>query len=191
LLLNKANDAYEFTQKIDMLNDEKIKEEEFLYRFLVYGKLNNQTSMEQFFRYTMRHPTYIEKNENNPLIIDFYYQYYLYLQKQNETKKASDILHKLYDKQKQMNAFVYSPFVELELEKEAQLEDEYKKSLKYLQLALKHTRKITDNELSNIYYNMAKIYKFLDKQMQYKHTIRKCKDLKKANNYYKKMCDRL
>ena len=119
LLLDKANDVYEFTQKIDMLNYEKINEEEFLYSFLVYGKLNNQTSMEQFFRYTMKHPTYIDKNENNPLIIDFYYQYYLYLQKQNETKKASDILHKLYDKQKQMNAFIYSPFVELELEKEA------------------------------------------------------------------------
>ena len=87
LLLDKANDVYEFTQKIDMLNYEKINEEEFLYSFLVYGKLNNQTSMEQFFRYTMKHPTYIDKNENNPLIIDFYYQYYLYLQKQNEIKK--------------------------------------------------------------------------------------------------------
>ena len=191
LLLDRGDDAYELVQKIDMINNDKVKEQEFLYRFLVYGKLNNKTSMAQFFRYTAKHKEYIAKNEDNPLIIDFYYQYYLYLQEQNKPTQALVILNKLYDKQEEMSAFIYSPFVELELEKEAKLNDDYETALKYLQLALQHTRKITNNQLANIYYNMAKAYEILNKKARYKQSIQKCKNLKKANNFYKKMCDKL
>ncbi len=191
LLLNKADDAYDFVQKIDMVNNQKTKEKEFLYRFLVYGKLNSASSMKQFFRYTQKHPEYIKANENNPLIIDFYYQYYLYLKKYKDEEQAQIILNSLYKKQKEMNAFVYSPFVELELSREAKLDDNYKKALEYLETALKQTRNINDNNLANIYYEMINMYEYLGKKGRYKKTIKKCKALKKADNFYKKMCDKL
>ncbi len=191
LLLDKVDDAYSFIHKIDMINDPKVKEKEFLYRFLVYGKLNNTTSMDQFFQYTSKHPEYIKNNENNPLIIDFYYQYYLYLHKKNNLKEALVILNKLNKKQIQMNAFVYSPFVELELLKEFKLEEDYENGLNIIRLGLKHPRSITDNQQANLYYEMAKIYEKLDKKARYEDSIHKCKELKKADNLYKKMCDKL
>ncbi len=191
ILLDKIDDAYEFIQKIDMQNDEKVKSEEFLYRFLVYGKLNNASSMEQFFMYTKKHPEYIDANTDNPLIIDFYYQYYLYLQKYNEEKQAQIILNKLYKKQQEMGAFVYSPFVNLELAKEAKLDEDYLLALNYLELALKQTRKLTDDNLTHIYYEMYKIYEHLGKPNRANKSIKKCKNVKNSNNLYKKMCDKL
>ena len=191
LLLNKVDDAYEYVQKIDMLNDDKIKQKEFLYRFMVYGKLNSTLSIKQFFRYTNKHPDYIEINDNNPMIIDFYYQYYLFLQENKKDIKALEILNKLYNKQTSMKAYVYSPFVELELSKEAKLDDNYTKALIYLKSALENMRKISSNNYTNIYYEMAKLYEKLGKKERYKDIIFKCKNVKGATNMYKKMCDKL
>jgi hypothetical protein len=191
LLLNKVDDAYEYIQKIDMLNDNKIKQKEFLYRFIIYGKLNNTLSIKQFFRYTDKHPEYIQINDNNPMIIDFYYQYYLFLQENKKETKALDILYKLYEKQKSMKAYIYSPFVELELSKEAQLDDNYVKALRYLKNALENIRKISPNDYTKIYYKMAKLYEKIGKKEKYKDIIFKCKDTKGATNIYKKLCDKL
>jgi hypothetical protein len=191
LLLNKIDDAYEYIQKIDMVNDYEIKSKEFLYRFLVYGKLNNKTSMNQFFRYTSKYPEFIEDNENNPLIIDFYYQYYLYLQEQKQSRIAFGILNKLFNKQKEMKAYVYSPFVELELVKELKLDEKYDEAIILLQDVITHTRSLSDNNLANIYYEMAKIYEKQSRNERYKDSIIKCKELKNADNFYKKMCDNL
>jgi hypothetical protein len=191
ILLNKIDDAYEFIEKIDMVNDELVKQQEFLYRFIVYGKQNNQTSIDQFFKYTLNHPEYITANENNPMIIDFYYQYYLYLQQRGHEKIALDILNKLDKKQQEMKAFVYSPFVNMELSKNAKLDDDYENALLFLKQAFKQSRKLSDNQKANIYYDMAKIYEKLNKENRYKNNIEKCKNLKKANNFYKQMCDKL
>ena len=191
LLLDNVDDAYEYVQKIDMVNDNKIREKEFLYRFQVYGKLNSATSIKQFFRYTSKHPEYIEKNKDNPLIIDFYYQYYLYMKKENNIKKSLEILNQLYTTQNEMKAYVYSPFVELELSKNAKLNDDYEGAIEFLDSALNNTRKITDNDLSNIYYDMAKMYEKLNKKERYKLSIQKCKELKNADSLYKTMCDKL
>ena len=38
---------------------------------------------------------------------------------------------------------------------------------------------------------MAKVYEKLDKKARFKDSIYKCKELKNANNLYKKMCDKL
>jgi len=191
LSLDKADDAYSFIQKIDMLNDNEIKKQEFLYRFLVYGKLNNNTSMDQFFKYTLENPEYITANENNPLIIDFYYHFYLYLQKAKKEKQALKILNKLNEKQTEMKAYVYSPYVELELLKELKLDEKYTQAITLLEDTLINTRHINDNNLANIYYEMAKIYEKLNKTPRYEKAIYKCQELKKADNLYKKMCDKL
>ena len=191
ILLNKIDDAYEFVQKIDMLDDREVKSDEFLYRFLIYGKLNNSSSMEQFFNYTKKYPEFIKQNDNNPMIIDFYYQYYLYLAKNKHEKEALQILRTLEDKQREMNAFVYSPFVEFELVKIARLDELYQYSIDILQTIMKDMRYIKPNDLAHIHYEIAKLYELLKKPNRYEKSIQECKDIKKADNLYKKMCDKL
>ena len=206
LLLNNNKDAYKFSQKLDMLNAletpglNDVLSDEFLYRFLIFGNKDSSHSMEKFFSYARMNQEFIYNNENNPLIIDFYYQYYLYLLKEKEEENANEILYKLYNKQLEMNARVYSPFVEIELAKLAKLDDNYEKSLEYLKHGLNIKRmkdgksidrKIKKADLARIYYEMAKIYEHLNKDNRYKTMIKKCKNLEDVDSFYKKMCDKL
>ena len=114
-----------------------------------------------------------------------------YLIKNNNNLKAQEILKKLYHKQLNMKAFIYSPFVEIEMAKLAKLDDNYKQALVYLQEALLHPRVISDNQKAHIYFEMSKLYKKFNKKERYKDIINKCKVLQNANNFYKKMCDQL
>ncbi len=200
ILLNKYDDAYYFSQKLDMINDGNVLSDELLYRFLIYGNKNNSSSMEKFFSYARENREFITNNENNPLIIDFYYQFYLYLLKQKEDEEAVVVLNKLFEKQNIMNARVYSPFVELELAKYAKLDDKYDKALEYLEFGLNIKRmrdgksidrKIKKEDLAQIYYEIAKIYEYQGKENKYKNMIKRCKNLKDVDSYYKKMCDKL
>ncbi|MEA3288585.1 MAG: hypothetical protein U9Q04_00275 [Campylobacterota bacterium] len=200
ILLNKYDDAYLFSKKLDMLNDGDILSDEFLYRFLIYGNKDSAYSMEKFFSYARENREFITNNENNPLIIDFYYQFYLYLLKQKEEAEAFLILNKLYEKQNEMNARVYSPYVELELARYVKLDDDYDKALVYLQKGLNIKRmrdgksidrKIKKEDLAQIYYEIAKIYEYQGKENRYKLMIKKCKNLKDVDSFYKKMCDKL
>jgi len=200
ILVNNYKDALDFSRKIENLNDPEILSKEFLYRFLIYGQRGDQKSIEKFFSYARNNAGFIYENRSNPMIIDFYYQYYLYLLKQNEEEDATDILFKLYNKQIEMNARVYSPFVEIELAKYAKLDDNYEKALEYLEFGLNIKRmkdgksidrKIKEKDLARIYYEMAKIYEFLNKKNRYKVMIKKCKAIKNTDSYYKKMCDKL
>ena len=200
LLLNKDKDAFALSQKLDMIGDPALLSKEFLFRFLIYGKKNSEYSMEKFFEYARKNQEFIYNNQDNPVIIDFYYQYYLYLSKQQEEEDAFNILNKLYDKQKEMNARVYSPFVEMELARFAKLDDKYDLALKYLKDGLKLkrirdgksvNRDIKKDDLAHIYYEMAKIYEYKNKKNKYKNMIKRCKNLKDTNSFYKKMCDKL
>ena len=200
IALKKYEDAEKFSQKLDLLGDPDTLSKEFLYRFLIYGNKQSSFAMEKFFKYARQNREFISNNENNPLIIDFYYQYYLYLLKQKEENEAISVLLKLYDKQNEMNARVYSPFVEIELAKYAKLDDNYDKALEYLEYGLNIKRqldgqsidrKIKKEDLAQIYYEMAKIYEYQKKENKYKTMIKKCKNLKDVDSYYKKMCDRL
>jgi hypothetical protein len=191
LLLNLNQDAYLFSLFIDKAKDKQLKSDEFLYRFIIYSNQNNSYSMDKFFSYAKSHKDYIKNNQNDPRIIDFYYQYYLYLIKKHKDKKASNILKNLYDKQNEMDAHIYSPFVEMQLSLNIKLDDNYTRSIKYLEEALNNTRTISDDSLAQIYYDMAKSYKKLNKQNRYKDTIKKCKNLKNAKSLYKSMCNKL
>ena len=204
ILLNKYEDANKFSQKLDMLNilDEpnlnEILSDEFLYRFLIYGHKDSAFTMSKFFDYAKKNEEFIYNNQNNPMIIDFYYQYYLYLLKQQEEEDATDILYKLFDKQNEMKARIYSPFVEIEIAKLLKLDDNYEEALKYLKIGLKikrtqngitTNRAIKGEDLAHIYYEMAKIYEHLNKVNRAKGMIKKCKNLKNVDSFYKKMCD--
>lgn len=200
ILIHNYKDALDYSRKIDNLKDATVLSKEFLYRFLIYGKKGDDKSIEKFFGYARNNAEFIYENRSNPMIIDFYYQYYLYLLKQNEEDDAIDILYKLYNKQIEMNARIYSPFVEIELAKYAKLDDNYEQALKYLKFGLNIKRmkdgksidrKIKKNDLAHIYYDMAKIYEHLKKKNRYKIMIKRCKGIQNTNSYYKKMCDKL
>ncbi len=190
-MLGEYDKALEITKKIDMLGDENIKSIEFLDRFLLYGAMNNSFSMDKFFTYAKAHPKYIENNKDNPPIIDFYYQYYLYLLKENKETEAKTILRKLYATQKEMKVFVYSPYVELQMAMEAKLNDNYNGALKLLDEGLKNPRRIKPNYLVELYYQKAQIYKVKKQINLYRDMIDKCKAVQKADNLYKDMCSKL
>jgi hypothetical protein len=200
IALKKYEDAERFSQKLDMFSDTQILSDEFLYRFLINIHKNNPLQMQNFFAYARANPEFIVNNQDNPLIIDFYYEYYLYLLKQNEEEEAISILKKLYETQNKMKARVYSPFVEIELAKYAKLDDDYDTALGYLKYGLNIKRmkdgksidrKISNDELAHIYYEIAKIYEYQNKENRYKATIKKCQKLKNTESFYKKMCDKL
>ena len=200
IALNKYKDAESFSQKLDMFSDSQLLSDEFLYRFLINANKNNPLSMQNFFSYARSNQEFVVNNENNPLIIDFYHEYYLYLQKENEEEEAIGILNKLYEKQNEMNARIYSPFVEIELAKYAKLDDDYDTALGYLKYGLNIKRmkdgrsldrSISSDDLAHIYYEMAKIYEYQKKRNRYKATIKKCRNLKNTESFYKKMCDKL
>ena len=156
--------------------------------------------MQKFFSYAKENPEFISNNKDNPMIIDFYYQYYLYLLEENEETEARAVLEQLYETQNRMQARVYSPFVEIELARWAKLDDDYDKALIFLQEALKIKRKlngriidrkIKEDDLARIYYELAKIYEHKNKKNRYKDAVRRCQRLKNTKSYYKKMCDKM
>ena len=190
--LDLVDEAYDYSAKVDMVNNKEVLEKEFLTKFLVYGKRNDATSMDKFFMYASLNKEYIEANKDNPIIVDFYFQYYLYLLKKDKKEEALEILKKLYDKQKEFKARVYSPFVENELSKEEKNKKNYKKSINYLEEALKETRSIKTEDLAKIYYEMAKLYEITGNNDKYSDVVLKCQELKGIDdNIYKSMCDRL
>ncbi len=148
--------------------------------------------MDKFFNYAYRNQQFIESNSSNPMIIDFYYYYYLYLMKRELKDEAEVILNKLYKKQKENNAHVYSPFVELELAKIAQTNNKNKESLNLLLDALEYSRKITPNNLAQVYYELIVLYEEFENNIKKDEFINKCKSIEgTTDSLYKKMCDEM
>ncbi|XPV53097.1 MAG: hypothetical protein ACNI3H_12760 [Halarcobacter ebronensis] len=192
LSLQNFTDAKSFSAKIDMVDDRKILEKEFLYRFLIKNTVGDSISMDKFFNYAHRNQQFIESNSNNPMIIDFYYYYYLYLMKRELKDEAEVILNKLYKKQKENNAHVYSPFVELELAKIAQTNNKNEESLNLLLDALEYSRKITPNNLAQVYYEIIVLYEEFENNIKKDEFINKCKSIEgTTDSLYKKMCDEM
>lgn len=193
LSLNYVDEALTHSQMVDMIGDEKVLSDEFLTRFELYTRINDDKSMDKFFTYAKEHQDYIDANVNKPVIIDFYYAYYLYLLKQNNILEAQDILVKLNEKQDEFGVRIYSPFVEMELAKNAKSIGNEQEALDYLKKVFTYDRvKLTDNDKARLYYEMVKLYESLDKKREYVVTLNKCKELDGLDdNLYKQMCDKL
>ena len=71
--------------------------------------------------------------------------------KNNNQTLANEILKKLYNKQKELKAYIYSPFVELELAKLAKDGNKEQESIDYLLESLINPRKIIPNDEVKIY----------------------------------------
>uniref|UniRef100_UPI004047ED85 tetratricopeptide repeat protein n=1 Tax=Aliarcobacter sp. TaxID=2321116 RepID=UPI004047ED85 len=190
--LGMLTEAMDFSAKVEMVNDEAVLAKEFLFRYQIAKSKNDAISMDKFFSYAMLNPDFITKNEVNPIIIDFYHDYYLYLLKINDKKLAKEILTKLHNKQKDLRAFVYSPFVETELSRLAKDENDNKKSLDLLLESLSNTRSIKANDEVKIYYDILNLYDTLGNKIKKDEYILKCKEVKNSvDSLYKKMCDEM
>lgn len=188
--LELIDEALEFSAKVEMVDDKKVLANEFLYRYQILKQKDNDIATEKFFSYANMNPNFIKANEGNPLIIDFYHEYYLELLKNNDKTLANEILNKLYNKQKDVRAFVYSPFVEMELAKVYKDANNKQKSLDIFLEALKNSRKIKPNDEVEIYYNIFNLYDSLGNKNKKDEYILKCKEVKDSvDSLYKKMCD--
>ncbi len=190
--LGLFDEALAYSAKVEMVNDPKILSKEFLYRFLIINSLNEPISMQRFYAYAQNNKNYMEENKDNPLIIDFYYQYYLFLLSQDKKDEAYDILLKLYNKQNEIKARVYSPFVELELAKYEKEKNNLNKALEYLLNGVEINRKIKPNELARAYYEIIKSYESFGNNEKKAEFVLKCKEIKgTTDSLYKKMCDEM
>ena len=180
--LDLKDEALDFSAKVEMVNDEKVLAKEFLYRYQILKSKSNDIDMEKFFSYTQLNPNFIKLNESNPMIIDFYHDYYFFLLKSQNQTLANEILKKLYDKQKELKAFVYSPFIELELSKLAKDENDVQKSIDYLLESLLNTRKIKANDEIKIYYDVLNLYDKLGNKQKKDEYLLKCKEVKDSPN---------
>jgi predicted negative regulator of RcsB-dependent stress response len=190
--LGSIDEALDFSAKIDMVDDTTVLAKEFLYRYQIIKQKDDNISMDKFFAYTDIHRDFIKVNENNPVIIDFYYDYYFNLLKNNDKKFANEILNKLYNKQKELKVFIYSPFVETELARIAKESNENQKSVNLLLEALQDTRKIKPNDEVKIYYDILNLYDTIGNKSKKDEYILKCKEVKDSvDSLYKKMCDEM
>ncbi|WP_072682207.1 lipopolysaccharide assembly protein LapB [Arcobacter sp. LA11] len=192
LALQKFNEAEGFSAKVDMVDNKEVLSKEFLYRFLLLSQKEDSVALDKYFNYAYKNQNFIANNSSNPVIIDFYYNYYLYLIKKDLLKDAKDILSKLYEKQNELNAHVYSPFVELELAKISQTNNENQKALDLLLNSIEYSRKIRPNDLAQTYYEIIKLYEEFDNNLKKDEFINKCKAIENTkDSLYKKMCDEM
>ncbi len=192
LALQKYNEAEMYSSKVEMVDDKEVLSKEFLYKFMILNAKNDIIGLDKYFNYAYKNQQFIKENENNPVIIDFYYNYYLYLVKKELYVEAQAILKKLFEKQKESNAYVYSPFVELELAKHEQANNNNKESLELLLTALENARKISPNDLAQTYYEISRLYEEFGNKLKKDEFINKCKEVENTkNSFYKKMCDEM
>ncbi|WP_320034893.1 hypothetical protein [Halarcobacter sp.] len=192
LALKKYEDAEALSAKVEMVDNKEVLSKEFLYRFLILYEKNDNVALDRYFDYANKNPQYIKDNSTNPVIIDFYYNYYLYLIKKDLKDEAKDTLQKLYNKQKELSAYVYSPFVELELAKIEQTNNNNEEALNLLLSALDYSRRIKPNDLAQTYYEIIKLYESFDNSIKKDEFINRCKAIENTkDSLYKKMCDEM
>ena len=190
--LNLKDEALDFSTKVEMVNDKNVLAKEFLYRYQILKANGNNIEMEKFFVYTQENQNFIKLNESNPMIIDFYHDYYFYLLKNQNQVLANEILKKLYDKQKELKAYIYSPFVEQELARLAKDANSDQLTIDYLLQALINPRKVLPNDEVKIYYDILNSYDKLGNKEKKQEYILKCKEVKDSvDSLYKKMCDEM
>jgi len=190
--LNLIDESLDYSAKVEMVDNRNVLVKEFLYRYQILKSKGDSLSLDKFFSYTNRNLDFIELNKSNPVIVDFYYDYYLYLFKKNDKLSANEILNKLYLKQKELKANIYSPFVEIELSKLSKDKNNLQKSIDYLLESKENTRRLKANDEVKIYYDILKLYDALGNKIKKDEYIVKCKEVKDTkDSLYKKMCDEM
>ena len=187
--VEEIDDALYYSSKIEKSKDKEILKEEFLYKYQILKIDNNTGKLDKFFKNSLENNDLIEANIEKPIIIDFYYDLYLYLIKEGKEEEAFKILNSLNNKQNEFKAFVYSPFVESELSRLLKKQNNFQDAVNYLIQALQHAKNIKPDVEVKLYYDILTLYDNLEQKEQKEIYLQKCKNVKIEENFYKNMCN--
>ena len=187
--VEEIDDALYYSSKIEKSKDKEILKEEFLYKYQILKIDNNTGKLDKFFKNSLENNDLIEANIEKPIIIDFYYDLYLYLIKEGKEEEAFKILNSLNNKQNEFKAFVYSPFVESELSRLLKKQNNFQGAVNYLVLALEHAKNIKPEDEVKLYYDILTLYDNLGQKEQKEIYLQKCKNINIEDNFYKNMCN--
>ena len=187
--VEEIDDALYYSSKIEKSKDKEILKEEFLYKYQILKIDNNTGKLDKFFKNSLENNDLIEANIEKPIIIDFYYDLYLYLIKEGKEEEAFKILNSLNNKQNEFKAFVYSPFVESELSRLLKKQNNFQDAVNYLIQALQHAKNIKPDVEVKLYYDILTLYDNLGQKEQKEIYLQKCKNVKIEENFYKNMCN--
>ena len=187
--VEEIDDALFYSSKIEKSKDKEMLKEEFLYKYQILKIDNNTGKLDRFFKNSLENNDLIEANIEKPIIIDFYYDLYLYLIKEGKEEEAFKILNSLNNKQNEFKAFVYSPFVESELSRLLKKQSNFQDAVNYLVLALEHAKNIKPEDEVKLYYDILTLYDSLGQKEQKEIYLQKCKNINIEDNFYKNMCN--
>ena len=187
--VEEIDDALYYSSKIEKSKDKEMLKEEFLYKYQILKIDNNTGKLDRFFKNSLENNDLIEANIEKPIIIDFYYDLYLYLIKEGKEEEAFKILNSLNNKQNEFKAFVYSPFVESELSRLLKKQNNFQDAVNYLIQALQHAKNIKPDVEVKLYYDILTLYDNLGQKEQKEIYLQKCKNVKIEENFYKNMCN--
>ena len=187
--VEEIDDALFYSSKIEKSKDKEMLKEEFLYKYQILKIDNNTGKLDRFFKNSLENNDLIEANIEKPIIIDFYYDLYLYLIKEGKEEEAFKILNALNNKQNEFKAFVYSPFVESELSRLLKKQNNFQDAVNYLIQALQHAKNIKPDVEVKLYYDILTLYDNLGQKEQKEIYLQKCKNVKIEENFYKNMCN--
>ena len=187
--VEEIDDALFYSSKIEKSKDKEMLKEEFLYKYQILKIDNNSGKLDRFFKNSLENNDLIEANIEKPIIIDFYYDLYLYLIKEGKEEEAFKILNSLNNKQNEFKAFVYSPFVESELSRLLKKQNNFQGAVNYLVLALEHAKNIKPEDEVKLYYDILTLYDSLGQKEQKEIYLQKCKNINIEDNFYKNMCN--
>lgn len=187
--IGKIDDAVYYSSKISNSKNIELLKDEFFTKYQVLKEKNDFVLFDRFLKENLKNNSVVEANLENPMIIDFYYDLYMYLKKIKDEESANKTLEDLNNFQNSFKVFVYSPVVELELAKIAKDSKNYEFAVKNLKDALLHTRNIKKEDEVRIYYELANLYQELKDNENRFEFLQKCKDIELDDNLYKTMCE--
>jgi len=189
LLVEEIDDALYFSSKIERSKNMELLKKEFLIKYQVLKIKNDPVKLDSFFKSALENSSLIEANKENPIMVDFYYDFYLYLQKNQNIEEAFVALQELNKMQNEMKIYVYSPFAQSELAKEAKEKGDYNLAIEALLQALNGTRNIKASDEIKLYYDLSSLYEDLNNKEKQKEFLQKCIDVKIEDSMYKKLCE--
>ncbi len=180
-------EALKISFRLESLGSKEIRQKEIIDRFIIINNMDILKAKDDFFNYISNNRWLIDNTEDLRLI-DILYQYYQFLEKTNSLYSI-DILEKLYNIQHQMQIYVYSPFVDIELATYYYEIKDYKKSKSILEkVILRPLTKV--KKVHRYYYLLAKTYNKLNMPIEYIQSIDTCIK-SKGDSMWKQLCKKV
>lgn len=188
--LGLYDESLQYSKMVEMTRDKEILLKEFLQKYMLAKTIDDKKMVEALMKKGQLEPSFIDSNKNEPMILDYYYDYYLYLVSENNFLKAAEILKRMDQIKKAKKIKTYSPFVEINLADLEKNNKNYKQQLTLLERGLKNSWKISQNDYARIYYEISKTLKILGQTTSSNEYLEKCKKTTDSLSIWKKMCER-